>query len=342
MITEIIPASEVDDSKLRNADNVELVFQGYVDKVSELEALAAGLEVTGVHEVEKMEEAKKLAKVLQRLRLDGVDEHKKLKEYYLTGGRRIDSAKNAFLARIEPMEKWLVAQSKFREIEEARVTKALHEERLAELTPYDVAAHLPNYGELDVEQWATVLSDAKFAHEGRRERERAIELRQLEAAEEERQLRQRSAELEAQNRQLQKERIQREKEVEDQRKAERILQEQAVEALMKEQREKEALAAEEQWIKDEAAATALRAEQEKAAILQRAADEEKARKDAEEAEKRKAEEAAANAPDNEKIRRIISTIQDMRDLRFVNNVREDEVHGILLKAEHELEHLIAP
>lgn len=353
MNTEIIPASEVDDSKLRNAESVELAFQPFRLTLEELTRMATGLEVTGVHELEKMEAAKKLDKDFLALEKAVEARHKERKEYFLVNGRKVDSARRAILDEIEPIRKWLKAQASFRELEEARIRKALHEERMNEMLPFGVVVHPACYGSLSDEDYAQIRSDAKAALEWRLAREKEIEDARLAKEEEDRLLRLEAERLRVENARLENERILKEKETEARLREERekVEAEQRAKAAVEaeERRKVEAAAAEiqrkkdeaarvererlaeEQRVKDEAAATALREEQEKAAALQRAADEEKARKLSEEEEKRKAEEAAANAPDNEKIMALYEKlIAIVEDESWSLSQPEKEAHIVLV------------
>lgn len=355
MNTEIIPASEVDDSKLRNAESVELAFQPFRLTLEELTRMATGLEVTGVHELEKMEAAKKLDKDFLALEKAVEARHKERKEYFLVNGRKVDSARRAILDEIEPIRKWLKAQASFRELEEARIRKALHEERMNEMLPFGVVVHPACYGSLSDEDYAQIRSDAKAALEWRLAREKEIEDARVAKEEEDRLLRLRAAELEEENRK-QREALETQqraaaeevRRVQEAAEAEalKLRQQAAAEQAVKDEAarvERERLA-EEQRVKDEAAATALREERAKSLMLQRIAEEEKARKDAEEAEKRKAEEAAANAPDNEKILAIIGEIEMLEPvvMTMADATRSEAVNAVLRKAVQELLALITP
>lgn len=359
--TEIIPASEVDDSKLRNAESVELAFQPFRLTLEELTRMASGLEVTGVHELEKMEAAKKLDKDFLALEKAVEARHKERKEYFLVNGRKVDSARRAILDEIEPIRKWLKAQASFRELEEARIRKAIHEARMNEMLPFGVVVHPPCYGSLSDEDYAQLLSDAKVALEWRLAREKEIEDARLAKEEEDRRIRQRAAELEEENRKQREEMVAQQRAADAARKAseeaaQKVLDAEraATEAARREVAEARRLEqqkleefqrkqAEEQRIKDEAAATALRAEQEKAAALQREADEEKARKLAEEEARQKAEEAAANAGDHEKVQRLIHALRNATEGLGLNNKElKNTVDLIVGRSLEELLALITP
>ena len=126
--------------------------------------------------------------------------HKKSKDYFLNGGRFVDSIKNKEIEVNERMESKLLEAEKYFENLEKQRLEELQQKRVKELEPYLEDAHERDLSCMEEDVWQSYLKTKKDDYNARIEAERK--------AEEERKEQERLAELA---------RIEREKEIEAQR-----------------------------------------------------------------------------------------------------------------------------
>lgn len=106
--------------------------------------------------------------------------HKKSKDYFLNGGRFVDSVKNKEIEVNERMEKKLMdAEKHFENIEKERLNK-LQAERVAELEPYLEDAHERDLSCMEQDVWQSYLKTKKDDYNARVEAEKKLEAERLE------------------------------------------------------------------------------------------------------------------------------------------------------------------
>lgn len=333
--TPDLTAEEV--AALPLADSVEHVFKSFEEQMTAVANEFSGLEVTSIDQLERMDEAKKAKRFCVKLRKSIEAEHKRLKAYHLEKGRKVDACKNAALAKLEPMERWLGEQATYAERMEAERRRMLHSERLAILEPFALLSLPADLSVFDDEQFAQLVADGKTVAEGRiREEE---EMRQREAARlaEERRVREENERLKRENGIHQAALLeQQQKQAEALRKTQ-----EAAEAVLREQQQK-ALEAQRaaQAVADAAAkeaAEALRKEQEKAAAAQKLVDDAAAEQRRKDEEARVAAEEAAKAPDKAKCARLAEQIGSLGDgFRLSDLKMEEAVMSLLAQVQRDI------
>lgn len=106
--------------------------------------------------------------------------HKKSKDYFLNGGRFVDSIKNKEIEVNERMEQKLMnAEKHFENIEKERLNK-LQAERVAELEPYLEDAHERDLSCMEQDVWQSYLRTKKDDYNARIEAEKKLEAERLE------------------------------------------------------------------------------------------------------------------------------------------------------------------
>lgn len=106
--------------------------------------------------------------------------HKKSKDYFLNGGRFVDSIKNKEIEVNERMEsKLLEAEKYFENLEKERLQK-LQVERVAELEPYLEDAHERDLSCMEEDVWQSYLKTKKDDYNARIEAEKKLEAERLE------------------------------------------------------------------------------------------------------------------------------------------------------------------
>ena len=106
--------------------------------------------------------------------------HKKSKDYFLNGGRFVDSIKNKEIEVNERMEQKLMdAEKHFENIEKERLNK-LQAERVAELEPYLEDAHERDLSCMEQDVWESYLKTKKDDYNARIEAEKKLEAERLE------------------------------------------------------------------------------------------------------------------------------------------------------------------
>ena len=139
----------------------------------------------GVIELELTEENlqtfKDLCLRIRNNRTKGIEVwHKTNKEFFLTGGRFVDAIKNKEIAENERMEnKLLEAEKHFENLEKERL-KAIHNERLQKLLPFDYEIGTIDYSAMDENMFSAILLGAETSHKNKLEAERLIEEKRLE------------------------------------------------------------------------------------------------------------------------------------------------------------------
>ena len=146
---------------------VEGLLQQFGQPFLEARQLAAGyakLVVTDENDTEGMKKARDLRLKLRQTRINAENTRKQLKEDSLREGKAIDGMANIIKAIIVPAEQHLEQQEKYAEnlaVERKATRKA---ERTHELSQYMDNVFIFNLEEMDDDQYAQVLEDAKQKH----------------------------------------------------------------------------------------------------------------------------------------------------------------------------------
>lgn len=150
-----------------DVSKVEVLLQDFGQPFLQARQLAAGhkkLVVTDENDTAGMKAARELRLQLKQVRLDAEKTRVRLKDDSLREGKAIDGMANIIKAIIVPAEQHLEQQEKFAEtlaIERKATKKA---ERTQELSQYMDNVFIFNLEEMDDDQYAQVLEDAKKKH----------------------------------------------------------------------------------------------------------------------------------------------------------------------------------
>jgi colicin import membrane protein len=125
---------------------------------------------------------KELRLKIVKNRTQGIEKwHKENKEFFLTGGRFVDAVKNKEVAENDRMESNLLEKEKhFENLEKARL-KAVHEERVSKLLPFNYEIGNVDFSGMDENMFNAILTGAETNHKAKIEAERLAEEQRLEA-----------------------------------------------------------------------------------------------------------------------------------------------------------------
>lgn len=253
---------------------------------------------------------KELRLKIVKNRTQGIEKwHKTTKDFFLTGGRFVDSVKNKEVFENERMEKALLEKEKhFENLEKERL-KVIHNERAAKLIPFNYEIGNVDFSGMDENMFNAILLGAETNHKAILEAARLAEEARLEAIRIESEEREKQrlenerlkAENEAKEKQLELERIEAAKiQAEAKACADAELAEQKILADIEAKKQAEIIA------KQKAEADKL------AAQLKSKADaelKEKQRIDDETKAILEAEKKAAKAPDKDKLYKVVNDLQ---------------------------------
>jgi hypothetical protein len=126
------------------------------------------------------EKASSLRKKVGKIRTAISKIHKAKKEYWLNGGRSVDSWKNTNTEIVEQKEKKLLEiETHFQRIEQERIAK-MRESRIETLKQYEVDGTLiPTIAIMDESTWESFLMGEKLKFEAKKEQERIVEEQRL-------------------------------------------------------------------------------------------------------------------------------------------------------------------
>lgn len=156
-------------------------FAPFFAEAKELVKEGRSLEVTDVNDDEGMKKAREIRRKLQDIRTKGVEvTRKELKEQSLRESRAIDGMANVIKAIIVPVEKHLMEQEKYKELQEEKLLLERYQKRIDLLSQYVDDVTLYKIKEMSDEAFEKLLGDAKLAHEAKVEAERKAEEERLE------------------------------------------------------------------------------------------------------------------------------------------------------------------
>ena len=163
------------------AKEISEMFKPMLDKMVELEKEYNDV-IQGEMSPENCIEAKALRLKYVKVRTGTAEIHKKLKAFYLLGGRFVDGWKNAQLMASEGIEGKLMSIEKhFENLETQRISK-LHDKRTTELEKYDVDFIPGNLGEMETEVWGNYISGVKLNYQAKIDAEKKAEEERIENA----------------------------------------------------------------------------------------------------------------------------------------------------------------
>lgn len=202
---------------------------------------------------ENLKTFKELRLKIVKNRTQGIEKwHKANKEFFLTGGRFVDAVKNKEVFENERMETALLEKEKhFENLEKARL-KAIHEERVQKLLPFNYEIGNVDFSAMDENMFNAILLGAETNHKAKLEAERVaeeqrLEAIRLEAEEKEKQrleMERLKAENEAKEKQLKEEKAKADAELAEQKRLADIEAKKQAEIIAKQKAESDKLAAE--------------------------------------------------------------------------------------------------
>lgn len=148
--------------------NIEEGFKSAFEQAEKWRQQALAIQITSLEQKTEMKLARTMRLALREIRVGGEKTHKALKADYLLAGRAIDGVKNLLLASIVPLERHLEEQEQFAERMLAAQREKLIAERTLALAPYVADGQpLPPLADLTPEAFEGILSDYKLLREAR-------------------------------------------------------------------------------------------------------------------------------------------------------------------------------
>lgn len=183
MTTEIVklnPAEYgIEESR---AQQIAGQFQPMLDRMTELEAEYNEIIKLDPEQPSTAKLAHDLRQKYVKVRTGTAAVHKEQKAFYLAAGRYIDGWKNAQIFASQGIEENLEKIEKHAEIREKARIDALQAERVAALTPYDVAnASVLSLGTMSEQVWKTFFDGAVSAYNAKKDAEKRAEEERLAA-----------------------------------------------------------------------------------------------------------------------------------------------------------------
>ncbi len=148
------------------AKEISDMFQPMLETMVELEKEYNDV-IEGEMSPENCIEAKALRLKYVKVRTGTAEIHKKLKAFYLLGGRFVDGWKNAQLMASEGIEGKLMLIEKHYENLEAEKISKLQEKRAKELEKFEVDFVPGNLGEMESEVWGNYISGVKLNYQAK-------------------------------------------------------------------------------------------------------------------------------------------------------------------------------
>lgn len=168
-LTQILNGQGVSDNNKRQL--VE-AFGGPFNEVGAILADYKSIVVTDISQSKEMAEAREKRLALKKARTTVENKRKELKEESLKTGRAIDAVARFVKDTIEPAEKYLEQQERFKELKEAAEMAERLAERTEKVAPF-ADPTLYNLGEMADEAFDTLLDSLKKQDEERIANEKA-------------------------------------------------------------------------------------------------------------------------------------------------------------------------
>jgi len=217
------------------AEEIRAMFQPMLDKMVELEKEYHTIDTLKMSE-ETCQKAKELRLQYVKVRTGTAEIHKKMKAFYLNGGRFVDAWKNVQIKASADIEDKLKDIENFYVNLEAQKIAKIVEVRTKELQKYDVFVMPQGLGTMANEVYANFLAGAKVTFENKiqAEKKAAEEAKQREEAEQKEKER-----LKKENAQLKKEQEEQRHREEQTRKENEKLRREAAEAEQRKNKKEE-------------------------------------------------------------------------------------------------------
>lgn len=306
--------------ELAKAKSIWVQFEGSFEAINACAEKVEGLEITDISQRDDMRLARETRLELKRIRVDAEKKKKELKDGILKEGRFIDATLKLITDATKPVEANLLEMESFAKRKEEERLAQLKQDRIAELSPYDVDTQFIDVVNLTEDEFAQLVEKSQRIHEEhlaqkKREEEERLEQERLEAEERivrEKEEADRRAKAEAEIERIRKEQEERERDLklqlaEEKAKADAARKE-AEEAARKEREAREELERKER----ERQAEELRKMQEGKARIER---ELREKQEAEERARREEDERRIKleqADDKEKISAYLNSIIDIK------------------------------
>jgi len=156
------------------AKEISDLFQPMLDKMVELENEFNDIAARKISK-EVCGEARALRLKYVRVRTGTAEIHRKLKQFYLQGGRFVDGWKNAQLMASEGIEGKLSSIERHYEILEEKRINDLQNKRVAELEKYGADFIPVNLGAMEPEVWDNYISGVELTHQAKIQAEKDAE-----------------------------------------------------------------------------------------------------------------------------------------------------------------------
>jgi len=150
------------------SNKIENCFMPFLQKIQEWEDKAISLVVTDVAQTREMKMAREARLALRDIRIDADNTRKALKEDSLRYAKAVQGVYNLIEYKIAPIEKHLLNQEKFAEIQEEKRRAELKIQRESELLPY--AEFVPfglDFANMSEEDFIKTLNGAKLQHQNK-------------------------------------------------------------------------------------------------------------------------------------------------------------------------------
>lgn len=165
-----------------SALSLRATFEPMLAKADEWSARAKLIVVTNVDDKRGMRMARESRLALREIRVKVEHERKRLKEDSTRRGKAIDGMANVFKALVEPIEAYLLEQETFAERAETARKDALRSARIEALVALGADPSVyANLGETSEETWALTLDAARAAKEAREVAAKQAEIVRVEA-----------------------------------------------------------------------------------------------------------------------------------------------------------------
>lgn len=161
------------------AAQIREAIQPMLDKQVELEERYNAI-ITKERSDEVILEAKELLKIYVNIRIATKEEHKKLKDFYLKGGRFVDALKNTQLFMAQGKEEALKEIVDHKKNQAIEAKKKLQEEREQLLRNLEVDIIPQSLGDMEEDVWGHYLSGTEAAFKTRKEAEAKAEEERIE------------------------------------------------------------------------------------------------------------------------------------------------------------------
>lgn len=162
------------------AQQIAEQFKPMLEKMVELEKEYNEIIKLPIEDEETAKKAKELRLKYVKVRTGTAEIHKQQKDFYLKAGRYIDGWKNAQILASNGIEETLQKIENYKALKEAERIKALNDERIEALKPFEFDATGQNLGSMSQTVWENFLSGIEISYKQRKEAEAKAEMERIE------------------------------------------------------------------------------------------------------------------------------------------------------------------